>query len=888
MFTRRQKVSIARALLLVMLLQTFQGYFGSARAETPVASQLQDMVNPFTGDLGYSLPLLTVPGPNGENVPVAVSYGSGIRMEQEASWAGLGLDYNPGEISRQVNGAPDDWKNELLERDKYNGSAAAGDDTRIYGPLYYKDFPDNPGTLDAMDFYQSDRLMKGSSFEAPDYDSYYVSGPGISGEMQPFLFEFASLRGKSIPKSGQMDTDADDDGAKFVNGYSDFTGADLRFLFKGELAAKKTAPLVLVSSAGRNDGYAPSWFVDPSEYDYTNTRYAYAGTLRAGNYVEFFRNASLTGSLPSGFLESGCVGAPGRSSLPADGIGAFRITAPDGMTYHYSLPVYNYSEKQTRFSLDESFNISADTMVKDIKAGKYAVSWKLTAVTGPDYSDANNDNRANEGDTGYWIAYNYGYWASDFRWSYPYFGFTTDEIGSIVPGPYKKKSPYRLTYKRMGSVAAGSSEICYLNSIKTATHAAYFVKEVRRDAFGKKTGSSYYPKLRISKIILMRSGDAQGFLEPDDSDGLSLNGLPAITTRKGNVLHTGNYNAHKAAVDAASLKTIEFGYDYSLCPRLYNNIANSFTTSQVSQSGREAFELITGSTFGADGGKLTLKSITQRETGYVKVYPDYLFAYAKNRDYNHDQVDFWGYYKSDYSSSSRGGYTTGASKNHLDAWSLTRITTPVGSEINIVYEADTYDRVGYKGSESFLSFPQRIFALKTASASKVFTVYDTDAITFLNEGVSAGRVVVPAANTAGCQTSTACEEQARNFGIEYVRSEYQPNYTFGDFVGEWSLSGQNISVSVNFKRPLCYSSNPTCPDPLGYYNSASSLGYLQLQPLQAYGGGIRVKEISVKETSTGEEYKSRYTYTEGIATTEPGKGPGGCGRTEQRVSHLYI
>src|SRR5262245_24133503 len=67
----------------------------------PVAASASDYVDPFTGDFNYSVPLMTVPGPNGENVPITASYHAGIRMNQSASWLGLGWDYNPGEISRQ-------------------------------------------------------------------------------------------------------------------------------------------------------------------------------------------------------------------------------------------------------------------------------------------------------------------------------------------------------------------------------------------------------------------------------------------------------------------------------------------------------------------------------------------------------------------------------------------------------------------------------------------------------------------------------------------------------------------------------------------------------------------------------------------------------------------
>lgn len=69
-----------------------------------------DVVNLVTGDLAYTLPLLTISSPEG-GYPLALSYHAGIAMEQEASWVGLGWSLNPGAINRNVNGFPDDWKN---------------------------------------------------------------------------------------------------------------------------------------------------------------------------------------------------------------------------------------------------------------------------------------------------------------------------------------------------------------------------------------------------------------------------------------------------------------------------------------------------------------------------------------------------------------------------------------------------------------------------------------------------------------------------------------------------------------------------------------------------------------------------------------------------------
>ncbi|PWU02591.1 MAG: hypothetical protein C5B52_05050 [Bacteroidetes bacterium] len=63
-----------------------------------------NMVNLFTGDFSYNIPLLDVGG-----YPINIYYEGGITMEQEASWVGLGWNLNPGNISRNMRGVPDDF-----------------------------------------------------------------------------------------------------------------------------------------------------------------------------------------------------------------------------------------------------------------------------------------------------------------------------------------------------------------------------------------------------------------------------------------------------------------------------------------------------------------------------------------------------------------------------------------------------------------------------------------------------------------------------------------------------------------------------------------------------------------------------------------------------------
>src|SRR5438128_12587154 len=58
-----------------------------------------DMVDLFTGDFSYNIPLFELPGPNG-GYPFNLSYQSGVTMDQEAGWVGLGWNFGPGSISR--------------------------------------------------------------------------------------------------------------------------------------------------------------------------------------------------------------------------------------------------------------------------------------------------------------------------------------------------------------------------------------------------------------------------------------------------------------------------------------------------------------------------------------------------------------------------------------------------------------------------------------------------------------------------------------------------------------------------------------------------------------------------------------------------------------------
>lgn len=73
---------------------------------TPIGAS--DMVDLFSGNFMYNIPLFELPGPNG-GYPFNIGYRSGITMDQESSWIGLGWNLHVGSINRQMRTLPDEF-----------------------------------------------------------------------------------------------------------------------------------------------------------------------------------------------------------------------------------------------------------------------------------------------------------------------------------------------------------------------------------------------------------------------------------------------------------------------------------------------------------------------------------------------------------------------------------------------------------------------------------------------------------------------------------------------------------------------------------------------------------------------------------------------------------
>lgn len=113
---------IAVFCLTVFSISTFTPTVSYALTSGPAQPEMQgftpagtnDMVDAFTGDFSYNIPLMDVGG-----YPLNISYRSGASIDDEASWVGYGWSLTPGVVNRQMRGLPDDFKGDRIKKSSY-------------------------------------------------------------------------------------------------------------------------------------------------------------------------------------------------------------------------------------------------------------------------------------------------------------------------------------------------------------------------------------------------------------------------------------------------------------------------------------------------------------------------------------------------------------------------------------------------------------------------------------------------------------------------------------------------------------------------------------------------------------------------------------------------
>lgn len=578
---------------------------------------------------------------------------------------------------------------------------------------------------------------------------------------------------------------------------------------------------------------------------------------------------------------------PWRVTLPGKGIGAFAITAEDGTTYHYSLPVYHYtqfSKSYQRRKPDEAESAGTSTQTIGLRGwdqsgGGFATTWLLTAITSSDYVDRGDLGTVDDKDWGGWVRFDYGKFASTYKWRQPYLGESYD------PDSYND-----------ASFAEGYKETYYLNTIHTRSHTALFLKSVRNDARAHYQAEGFLginearpsSALRLDEIILLNNADWQklqtvnGIRSGSDAGG----DIPALftktplggtevnpagngTTFDASELRPGDtyqyvLDQHDVSADTRiraflyqqALKRVVFNYSYRLCA----STPNSFALATAPPSWDESQFSCTRT------GKLTLESLSTYGPASTKLAPDFKFAYGYNPDYQKDSWDGFGMYKSgvrvntDPSPTNKtkplDGHQVSAdfatATQDGAAWSLTEISSPLGGKTSISYERDQYGKV----SEYNLGTP----TLTNLDCSNQFTATGLPAGTQLSDFIQPGDVLTGELSFTYTIPCTSYGDDGQGYNTTYQNDVYCSSPSVGpQAVRVTGVVGNALTIDP---QQVWQS---TCDDP----NDGRSCGGLQpfsaslvipSFPANRNGGDLRVARL-VTQDEAGRQYQVRYDYS---------------------------
>lgn len=774
------------------------------------------------------------------------------------------------------------------------------------------------------------REALGGSF--PDNDYYNVTAQGLSGNIRPYVFQEEVYIQNDRMNSTQEIRQWVPAYPSPSNPYHYQNPTNIQYRFVNDFSNKftQTARDFSYINDGSNSWIIPNFDANPAYGDGTMTGYhSYNQELAGSKHIEYINNINLlpgtshynnNGELfytpiAQGFQRRGSQngGTELENSFNYQ-IGGYKITNESGVTYHYMLPAYSGNEYvyTRQKGNDGTFNMQQ-------KGASYAYAWYLTAVTGPDYVDANADGVVDEGDWGYWVDLEYGKWCDDFIWRNPDNGYQRDLDNDFE------------------SHSAGKKDLYYLNKIKTATHTAIFEKGVRFDGKGissNTTTSLYgnYPlynggydatsrsTMQLNRILLLNNADA---------NTLSASGGLFSGHHMENVFDAGDI---PGSTTGNVIRSIRFNYDYSLC----QNTPNSYDYSNVA----------------AKSGKLTLNSIDFRGKGEASVMPPVAFGYdldgtdrkqsavlanisslafsgspvfsvgdivtfnyngvnyyclvnaisgqlyaitylgtilqtpgmavtaftTKNPGYGKDNYDMWNSYKVDYDPSRQENgenyarTTTPLSAQSLDVWSLRTITSSLGGKVKIDYEADAY-------SDAVLEQAYKIFIYQYADYNSSGGYFwpggyyynsHTDNMYYykvrnpevfdgvpLQVGDHFDAIMFWRKNT---NNGSICAPQyAAPLDTRDIPNSYMEVKDLSYFNSDGIIGFQlyNILSTVQPDGPIIFGQNSNCYDVPLLGNLAFST---QQYKKNNYGGGLRVKTIAMADPGSGQVQRTSYNY----------------------------
>lgn len=608
----------------------------------------------------------------------------------------------------------------------------------------------------------STKDIENINFTFLGYDNYNVSAQGLMGNMTPRVFQNATVFGKGDRTKNEAGEDLhvfwhhglSNNAAqrKLGNPDNNYNSNDLYFYFDGQFTSIEKNDASIISSSG-NTATNLNDFINEGAHSTTfNNIY---GRAKSPNFVEVFTNSQIASghAAARGLISPSTIPNVDRNNISKfdpDGIGGYKITSPDGKTYHFALPVYHY-EQVHRVQIDGQENLSTfdiDNVNEKRQYSRYATHWLLTAVTGSDYVDrpdpdfGNSLNTFNKEDYGYWVELEYGMWSDGFVWRTPYqtgvYDYNTNLISNIED-------------KDKGSYSFGRKQLYYLDKINTRNKTALFVKDLRYDNIGKNLKFKFSNANNLNATHIGNTGDGAlqnslnntngGVYVRENAGGkgveykreysLKLSKIVLVDGAIGKTLSkntSGNLNISNLFSDYERDSTCSpnwesdyfksaYAPDYSY--RIHNESdvldVNDVSESFISQNALQVVEfnhsyklaqnspssLEAPASKNLNKGRLTLESVHRKGKGGANYMPptsfNYYFENMKNISFTsltgnpHHEV-----IKTEVLSRKAKvdawGFFQGTydGENAIKAWSLKDITLPTGSKIEIDYDEDEY------------------------------------------------------------------------------------------------------------------------------------------------------------------------------------------------------
>jgi len=791
-------------------------------------------------------------------------------------------------------------------------------------------------------------------------DNFQVSGQGMSGSFKCGLFNYSNVFGRSRVVN-RFDEDEDDhnlkDEVQFINYIKPYQDnyEKIHFYFNGtnagHLRRTESATGYMGGSESAIAGLDSYLTGGDLVYDIGTESHYNPETHRTTSpqHVEYLFNWQIdAGVTPFWFSDAFPVNDRyGSNYFDPDGIGAFSVIAADGLRYNYSLPVYQFERVFWDYEEGET---GPKQHIVDF--GMYATSWLLTSITGPDYFDDGN-GYPDENDYGYWVRFDYGKWTDSYLWQTPY-------------GEDNEES-YVLDGKTHTTKTFGRKQIYYLNQIKTKTHTALFIKDLREDGLGgtidwsREATVGIYPKnsatkeivdylnsiqktqrsswengnsgqpiymsmqeyfgsssylagqvsndqgvrlshhfalntatphkvLKLNRIVLLRNEDVDKVFEepempysnsifplvPEHEQGtcytemvtqvrdagssdpgnisISTNVWGAVPTRspvrallyetysghlQHNVLDVGDINS--SLLTPHVLRSIEFNYESSLFDD------GGYTLGYAENSSNE------------NHGRLTLHSVDIRGRQGANVTPKYEFDYFNLGENHtaHERMDYWG-----FDSGSESLSDISSMKEGVKNWSMKTVLTPIGTRIDVDYESDSYvyeAAINYAIPEE--EEPQYRFKIKSFRKLGDNIVrlgfeekfFDIHRWFLIGENYRFLLFSLPTNAPSGIagEAALGAPKLGECIGIDddgwYVDVQYSSCGPL--FSGDMCLLVLfEDEVTYYMKEDDIKKKNRVYIETCGYSNR------------QFWGGGVRVKSLSVSDANQSKIFTTQYTY----------------------------